>query len=199
MEQICLFCGSNLGAKPVYQQVARELGKVLAESHIGLIYGGSNVGLMKAAAEQVLECGGQVTGVITHFLAGKHLTQQNITKLIMVDTMLERKTQMMEMADGFIALPGGFGTFDELFEVLIGAQLGFHNKPIAVINTDGFYDFLKLQVDRMVQERMLLRQQANMILFVDTPQQALIAMKEYTAPIIEKWIENIRVENGHTL
>jgi len=197
MKRICVFCGSNLGAKANYVEVANNLGEYLAKSNIDLVYGGANVGLMRATAEKVLQNGGHVTGVITHFLAKKHLTQSNISELILVETMHERKAKMTELADGFIALPGGFGTLEELFEVLTAAQLGFHNKPIAVINTNGFYDHLKIQLKKMVTEKMLLEPHANILLFADSPEEAVKKMKNYTPPIIEKWIDTIRKENGH--
>ena len=196
MKKICVFCGSNLGANPEYIKIAKELGTVLAKNNIELIYGGANVGLMKATAEKVLEHGGLVTGVITHFLAQKHLTQNNITKLITVETMQERKSKMAKLADGFIALPGGFGTLEELFEVLTAAQLGFHKKPIAIINTNGFYNFLKTHIENMVTEKMVLAPHASIAHFVNTPEEALEAMHNYSAPVLGKWIDDIRKENG---
>ncbi len=194
---VCIFCGSNLGANPEYIEVAKQLGTLLAKNGINLIYGGANVGLMKAAAEGVLENGGKVTGVITHFLAKKHLTQQNLTQLITVKTMHQRKAKMTDLADGFIAMPGGLGTLEELFEVLTAAQLGFHKKPIAIINTNGFYNFLKLHIKNTINEKMVLPPHAAIAQFVDTPEQALQVMQNYTAPVLEKWIEDIRKENGH--
>ncbi len=196
MQKVCVFCGSNLGNNDIYKQTAIELGSLLANKNIKLIYGGANVGLMRCTAEAVLKQNGTATGVITHFLAKKHLTQQGLTELITVDTMQQRKTKMAELADGFIALPGGFGTFEELFEVLTAAQLGFHNKPIAVINTNGFYDYLKIQLKKMVEEKMLLEPHANMVLFTDSPKEAIEAMEKYSAPVLEKWIDEIRKENA---
>ncbi len=195
MQNICVFCGSNLGNNEIYKQTATELGELLAKKNIKLIYGGANVGLMRCAAEATLNKQGMATGVITHFLAKKHLTQQGLTELIKVDTMQQRKTKMAELADGFIALPGGFGTLEELFEVLTAAQLGFHNKPIAIINTNGFYDYLKVQLNKMVEEKMLLEPHANMVLFANSPNEALTAMEKYNAPVLEKWIDDIRDDN----
>lgn len=197
MKNICVYCSSNLGANGIYIEVAQKLGKLLGNSGYNLVYGGANVGLMRATAEKVLEHGGKVTGVITHFLAQKHLTQKNITELITVETMQERKAKMAEMADAFIVLPGGFGTLEELFEILTAGQLGFHDKPVAIINTNNFYDFLKQQLDMMVSERMLLEPHANIAQFVNTPKEAIDALKKYEAPVIEKWIDDIRKENGH--
>jgi uncharacterized protein (TIGR00730 family) len=197
MKSICVFCSSNIGSKPEYITIAKELGKLLAEQQITLIYGGANVGLMRAVAQETINHGGKAIGVITHFLAEKHLTQQGLSELILVDTMHERKAKMTELADGFITLPGGFGTLEEIFEVLTAAQLGFHKKPIAIINTDGFYEHIKLHLKQMVDSRMLLEPHANIAHFVNTPMEALDTMRSYKAPVIEKWIDAIRKENGH--
>ena len=197
MKRICVFCSSNLGTISDYADAAKKLGVELANNNMELIYGGANVGLMKAVAEEVIAQGGKVTGVITHFLAQKHLTQQNLTRLIAVETMQERKVKMAELADAFIVLPGGFGTLEEIFEILTAAQLGFHKKPVAIINTNGYYNFLKLQLEHMVNEKMLLKPHAAIAQFVDTPEEAIKALQRYKAPVIEKWIEDIRRENGH--
>lgn len=195
MRNICVFCGSNLGSDIIYKETANELGTLLAKKDINLIYGGANVGLMRCTAEATLNNNGNAIGVITHFLADKHLTQKGLTELIKVDTMQQRKAKMAELADGFIALAGGFGTFEELFEVLTAAQLGFHNKPIAIINTNGFYDHLKIQLAKMVEEKMLLKPHANIVLFANSPTEAIKAMVNYKAPTIEKWIDDIRKDN----
>jgi uncharacterized protein (TIGR00730 family) len=186
-----------LGTISDYADAAKKLGVELANNNMELIYGGANVGLMKAIAEEVIAHGGKVTGVITHFLAQKHLTQKNITQLIAVETMQERKVKMAELADAFIVLPGGFGTLEEIFEILTAAQLGFHKKPVAIINTNGYYNFLKLQLEHMVNEKMLLKPHAAIAQFVETPEEAIKALQSYTAPVVEKWIEDIRRENGH--
>jgi len=197
MKRICVFCSSNLGTKSEYSKIAKELGTVLAKNGLELIYGGANVGLMKVVAEEVLAQKGKVTGIITHFLAQKHLTQNNITELIAVNTMQERKAKMADLADAFIVLPGGFGTLEEIFEVLTAAQLGFHKKPVAIINICGYFDFLKMQLEHMVKEKMLLEPHASIVQFVATPEMAIEVLQNYTAPIIEKWIDDIRRENGH--
>lgn len=199
MKTICVFCSSNLGKNEVYSQVAEQLGQLLAKNNIDIIYGGANVGLMKKVAEAALNRQGNVIGIITHFLAQKHLTQKGLTQLIKVDTMQQRKAKMAEMADGFIVLPGGFGTFEEVFEILTAGQLGFHNKPVAIINTNGYYTPLKLQLDKMVEEKMLLAPHAGIAQFVNSPHEAMAAIKNYKAPVLEKWIEDIRRENGHPL
>jgi len=199
MQSICVFCSSNLGSNKVYQNAATELGLLLAKEKIELIYGGANVGLMRCTAEAVIQESGKATGVITHFLAKKHLAQSGLKQLILVETMQERKAKMAELADGFIVLPGGFGTLEELFEVVTAAQLGFHSKPIAIINTNGFYDFLKIQLENMVKEKMLLEPHANMLLFTDSPEQAISAMRQYEAPVLGKWVDDIRKDNGHEM
>lgn len=198
MKNICVYCSSNLGSNGIYLETAQHLGELLGKQGYNLVYGGANVGLMRATAEKVLENGGKVTGVITHFLAQKHLTQKNITKLITVETMQERKAKMAEIADAFIVLPGGFGTLEELFEILTAGQLGFHEKPVAIINTNGFYNFLQKQLEFMVNERMLLEPHAKIAQLVNTPEQAINALKNYKAPVVEKWIDDIRKENGHS-
>lgn len=197
MKRICVFCGSNLGNHPDYITIARQLGDTLAKNDMELVYGGANVGLMRITAEAILQNGGKATGVITHFLAQKHLTFPGLTELILVDTMHERKAKMAELADGFIALPGGYGTLEELFEILTAAQLGFHHKPVAIINIHGYYDFMKLQLEKMVEEKLLLAPHAGMAHFVKTPGEALEIMRNYTAPVVGKWIDDIRRENGH--
>lgn len=195
MNNICVFCGSNLGNNNIYKKTALELGTILAKNNTNLIYGGANVGLMRCVADAVLQNNGKAIGIITHFLAQKHLTQENATQIIKVETMQQRKVKMAEMADGFIALPGGFGTFEELFEVLTAAQLGFHKKPIAIINTNGFYDFLQQQINCMVNNKMLLQAHADMLLFANTPNHAIELMQNYKAPVLGKWIDDIIKDN----
>jgi len=197
VKSICVFCGSNLGNNPEFIEIAKDLGTLLAENNITLIYGGANVGLMRQVAESVLTNNGKAIGVITHFLAEKHLTQPNLTELIKVETMQERKVKMSELADGFMVLPGGFGTLEEVFEVLTAGQLGFHKKPVAFINIHGFYNHLKAHFEQMIDERMLLVPHASIAHFVTSPQEALNVMRVYEPPVVEKWIETIRAENGH--
>lgn len=195
MDNICVFCGSNNGNSLIYRERAIELGKVLVKNNIRLIYGGANVGLMKIIADEVMKNGGEAFGVITEFFAQKHLTQKNITKLIMVDTMLERKDKMSELADGFITLPGGYGTMDELFETLTSAQLGFSDKPVGVLNINGFYDSLFVLLDNMVNEKLLLPAHRQMLLTSDSPNKLIAMMKNYKAPKVGKWIDKIIAEN----
>jgi uncharacterized protein (TIGR00730 family) len=197
MQNICVFCSSNLGTMPVYQEVAGKLGKLMATNGYRLIYGGANVGLMRCTAEAVLQNGGEAVGVITTFLAQKHLTQKGLQELIVVESMQERKVKMAEMADGFIVMPGGYGTLEEVFEVLTAGQLGFHKKPVVFLNVEGYYDLLHQQLQHMVNHKMLLAPHAGIAQFADTPEQAIELLHQYEAPVIEKWIDHIRMDNGH--
>ena len=139
MRRLCLFCGSSAGARPAYLEAARALGRLLADRGIGLVYGGASVGLMGAAADAALAAGGAVHGVIPHGLVARELAHPGLTALHVVGTMHERKARMAELADAFVALPGGLGTLEELFEVWTWAQLGVHRKPVALLDTDGYW------------------------------------------------------------
>ncbi|MBR5167093.1 MAG: TIGR00730 family Rossman fold protein [Salinivirgaceae bacterium] len=197
MKTICVFCSSNLGTEAVYQQVAADLGATLAARGFNIVYGGANIGLMRCMAEAATAAGAKVTGVITEFLAGKHLTHSGLSELVVVKDMPERKAKMEQLSDGFIVLPGGFGTMDEMFEILSGGQLGFHKKPLVVLNINGFYNHLKAQLDFMVGQKMLLPQHASMVQFADTPAEAIDKLLGYQAPVVGKWIDDIRRDNGH--
>jgi uncharacterized protein (TIGR00730 family) len=140
MRRVCVFCGSNSGAAPEYAAAAAELGRLLAERGLGLVYGGSNVGLMGTLADAALEGGGEVTGVIPRSLVEREVAHRGLTELLMVETMHERKARMADLADAFVAMPGGYGTFDELCEILTWAQLGIHSKPVGLLNTLGYWD-----------------------------------------------------------
>ncbi len=199
MYNVCVFCSSNLGDKPEYAKVATELGQLIAKQGFGMIYGGANVGLMRYCAEAAIQGGAEVTGVITTFLAQKHLTQHGLKELIVVETMQERKAKMAELADAFVIMPGGFGTLEETFEVLTAAQLGFHKKPVVFLNTLNFYCFLQQQLNHMVSSKMLLEPHSAMAQFANTPQEVFALLKSYKAPVIEKWIDDIRRDNGHNV
>lgn len=164
------------------------LGNALAKRNIELVYGGANVGLMGAVADGVLNEGGKVIGVLPHFLQSKEIAHAGLTELILVETMHERKTKMNELCDGVIALPGGFGTMEEFFEMLTWAQLGLHKKPIAILNIDGFYDSLKVLIQVMVDKGFLKPVNQEMLLVSDTVEELLTKMSEYTAPEVGKWI-----------
>jgi uncharacterized protein (TIGR00730 family) len=167
MKRITVFCGSSVGSEKEYQEQAFMLGKILAERNIGLVYGGANVGLMGAVANGTIENNGKVIGVLPHFLQNKEIAHEGLTELILVETMHERKTKMNDLTDGVIALPGGFGTLEEFFEMLTWAQLGLHKKPIAILNINGFYDELLALVNTMVEKGFLKEVNKNMLLTSD--------------------------------
>lgn len=195
MKTVCVFCASNRGSNAEYERVAAEFGALLAARGLDLVYGGANVGLMRCVAEAAMAGGSMVTGVITEFLAGRELAQSGLAKMLTVSTMQERKATMERLSDGFVVLPGGFGTMDEMFEILSGGQLGFHKKPLVVLNINGFYNHLKAQLEFMVSEKMLLPQHAAMVQLADTPSEAIDQLFGYSAPVVGKWIDDIRRDN----
>lgn len=199
MKTVCVFCASNLGANIEYQNVATEFGSLLAARGLDLVYGGANVGLMRCVAEAAMAGGSRVTGVITEFLAGRELAQTGLEQMIVVSSMPERKATMERISDGFVVLPGGFGTMDEMFEILSGGQLGFHKKPLVVLNINGFYNHLKSQLEFMVGQKMLLPQHAAMVQFADSPSEAIDKLFGYQAPVVGKWIDDIRRDNGQAI
>ena len=199
MKTVCVFCASNRGSNAEYERVAAEFGSLLAARGLNMVYGGANVGLMRCVAEAAMAGGSKVTGIITEFLAGRQLAQTGLAEMLTVSTMQERKATMERLSDGFVVLPGGFGTMDEMFEILSGGQLGFHKKPIVVLNINGFYNHLKAQLEFMVSEKMLLPQHAAMLQFADTPAEAIDQLFNYSAPVVGKWIDDIRRDNGFTL
>ena len=155
MRRLCVFCGSSTGYRPEYRAAARRFGEALAERGVALVFGAGHIGLMGVLADAVLERGGQAIGIIPQALVDKELAHRTLTELHVVETMHQRKALMADLADGFVALPGGFGTADELFEILTWAQLGLHNKPIGLLNTAGFFDPLLSWLDRCVAEGFL--------------------------------------------
>jgi uncharacterized protein (TIGR00730 family) len=186
MKRITVFCGSNFGTKKIYQEVAYQLGKTLAEYNIGLVYGGSNTGLMGAIANGVIENKGEVIGVLPHFLKGKEIAHNNLTSLILVDTMHERKARMNEISDGAIALPGGFGTLEELFEMLTWAQLQLHQKPIGILNVNGFYDDLLSLIQNMVDKGFISEVNKQILLISNSIVELMEMMKSYQPPSLIK-------------
>jgi uncharacterized protein (TIGR00730 family) len=188
MKRVTVFCGSSFGTEEVYKQQSILLGQTLAKKNIELVYGGANVGLMGAVADGVLAAGGKVIGVLPHFLKSKEISHEGLTELILVDTMHERKTKMNDLSDGVIALPGGFGTLEEFFEMLTWGQLGLHKKPIAILNINGFYDPLIILVQTMVDKAFLKQVNQQMLLVSDEIDELLEKMKNYIAPSVGKWI-----------
>lgn len=190
MRRICVFCGSRPGVRPVYREVAESLGKTLAERGIELVYGGGNVGLMGIVADACLAAGGKVVGVIPRALMEWEVGHEGLTRLEVVDSMHSRKARMAELADGFVALPGGLGTFEELFEILTWAQLGFHNKPIALLNVDAYYQPLIQMMDRGVTEGFMKAENRGLLLVEDNVQALLRAMGAYHPPAVGKRIRD---------
>jgi hypothetical protein len=193
MKRITIFCGSSFGTKEIFKDQAILLGKTLADKGIEIVYGGAKVGLMGAVADGALQAGGKVIGVLPEFLKSKEIAHLQLTELILVDSMHERKTKMNELCDGVIALPGGFGTLEELFEMLTWAQLGLHTKPIAVLNINGFYDPLLNMLQIMVENGFLKEINQKMLIVSDTIDDLLLQMKNYTAPTVTKWITSDKV------
>ncbi|MDK2979108.1 MAG: hypothetical protein PWP52_1822 [Bacteroidales bacterium] len=189
MKAIAVFCGSSTGKNENYKKQAILLGQRLVQKNIDLVYGGAKVGLMGAIAEAALNEGGKVIGVLPTFLKSKEIAHSELTQLILVESMHERKTRMHEMSDGVIALPGGFGTMEELFEMLTWSQLGLHQKPIGILNIDGFYNALISLLDNMVEKGLLKPKNREMLLIDDNIDSLLSQMEQYVAPYVPKWID----------
>jgi uncharacterized protein (TIGR00730 family) len=188
MKRIVVFCGSSAGHDRVYMEQATLLGAALAQKNLTLVYGGAKVGLMGAVADGALKAGGPVIGVLPHFLQQKELAHEGLTELILVDTMHERKTKMNELCDGVIALPGGFGTMEELFEMLTWGQLGLHKKPIGLLNVNGFYDALVELSKTMTSNGFLSAENRDMLLCSTDISDLLQQMEQYQPPANSKWI-----------
>ncbi|MBF0276879.1 MAG: TIGR00730 family Rossman fold protein [SAR324 cluster bacterium] len=189
IKRICVFCGSSPGRHPKYLEGAKQLARVLVSQGIHLVYGGANVGVMGILADTVLEGGGEVTGIIPQALVQKEVGHQGLTDLRIVASMHERKAMMADLADGFIALPGGLGTLEELFEVLTWAQLGFHEKPCGLLNICGYYDKLIAFVEHAIDELFVKEEHRSILLLEENPEKLLDRFKTYQAPRLKKWIE----------
>ncbi len=191
MRRICVFCGSSPGRSPAYAQAAVELGQTLVARGLGLVYGGASVGLMGKLADTVLQAGGEVIGVIPDTLIRYEVAHRGLPDLRVVRSMAERKTLMAELSDGFISLPGGTGTLDEMTEMLTWSQLGEHDKPSGLLDVDGFYSNLIAFLDHAVEERFL-RPEHRAMLIVETSATALLdRFESYEAPKLEKWIGRV--------
>ncbi|WP_434302294.1 TIGR00730 family Rossman fold protein [Clostridium botulinum] len=190
MKRICVYSGSNLGLRSEYKESAKLLGKILAENKIELVYGGSRIGLMGEISNEVLRNNGKVIGVMPKGLFSGEMVHENLTKLIEVENMHERKQTMAELSDGFIALPGGLGTFEELFEVLSWAQLGIHKKPIGILNISNFFDPLLHMIKNTCTEGFMNESNIKLISVSDTPSKLIKQMKNYVPPLMgNKWRE----------
>ena len=188
LNRICVFCGTNPGARPEYGAAARQLGQVLAEQDIELVYGGASVGIMGELADSVQEHGGHVTGIIPQQLVEKEAAHTGIPNLIVVASMHQRKSQMADMSDGFIAMPGGIGTLEGFFEILTWGQLGIHAKPSGVLNVKGYFDGLTGFLDHAVREGFLTAEHRNHIIVENDPARLLDRMRAYTPPEGEKFM-----------
>ena len=190
MKRVCVFCGSSPGTRPVYAEAARAMGRLLAERGIGLVYGGGKVGLMGEVADAVLAAGGEVTGVIPRALMEREVGHQGLTTLHVTGTMHERKALMVDLSDGFVALPGGYGTLDELCEALTWSQLGIHARPCGVLNVDGYFDALLVLFDHAVREGFVREAHRRLVLEATAPAALLDAMSQFQPPTTEKWIRD---------
>lgn len=186
---VCVFCGSSPGANDAYRALALELGTTIAARGLRLVYGGGNVGLMGALADAALEAGGEVVGVIPQHLVDREVAHGGLTALRVVRSMHERKALMAELADGFVALPGGLGTLEELFEIWTWGQLGLHRKPYALLDTSGFFDPLITFLDRLVSERFLKPAHREMLLVDTAPARLLDRLTQHEVPAVTKWID----------
>jgi uncharacterized protein (TIGR00730 family) len=188
IRRICVFCGSSTGSDPAYTEAAHALGELFAREGIGLVYGGGSVGLMGQLADAVLHAGGEVTGVIPHALWAREVGHRGLTDLRIVETMHERKAMMADLSDAFIALPGGLGTFEEIFEIWTWAQLGLHAKPLGFLDVNGYYKPLLEFLDRAVKERFV-REEYRAIAIVDSdPATLLQKFERWNPPRVQKWI-----------
>ena len=190
MQRICVFAGSSPGARQEYLQAAQDLGQALVRRGLGIVYGGASVGLMGTLADAALAAGGEVIGVLPHGLFKREVSHDHLTKLYTVGSMHERKALMSDLADGFIALPGGFGTFDELFEITTWAQLGLHSKPIGLLNISGYFTPLLALVTHAQTEGFIRLLHTQLLLCKDTPDELLDAIATFTPPAPwSEWLE----------
>ncbi|SMO55651.1 TIGR00730 family Rossman fold protein [Fodinibius sediminis] len=190
LEKICVYCGSSPGKRTYYRDGARKLAKLFVQKDIELVYGGASVGVMGALADGVLEAGGRVTGIIPEDLVRKEVAHNKLTDLHVVASMHERKAQMADLSDAFIALPGGLGTLEELFEIVTWSQLGLHRKPIGLINVSGYYDQLASFLDHAVAEQFVKIEHRNLLMIEKDPEELISNFENYKAPDTEKWISS---------
>jgi uncharacterized protein (TIGR00730 family) len=189
MKRICVFCGSSPGARPEYRDAARELGALLARRGIGLVFGGGSVGLMGVVADAVLEAGGEAVGVIPRGLEVREVDHRGLTRLHVVDSMHERKAMMERLSDGFVALPGGVGTLEELAEILTWSQLGIHAKPVGLLDVAGYFEHLGRFLDHAVAERFLRPEHRALLLADREPAALLDRMAGWSPPPVQKWLD----------
>lgn len=188
LKSLCVFCGSSDGSRPQYAAAAKAMGVALADAGIRLVYGGAHVGLMGRIADAALGAGGDVVGVMPKLLVEKEVAHRGLTRLHQVGSMHERKALMAELSDGFVSLPGGAGTLEEAFEVWTWAQLGYHGKPVAFLNVEGYYDRLLSFIDHVVEEQFLRRQHADMLIVKQDVDELIAACRAYVPRHETKWV-----------
>jgi uncharacterized protein (TIGR00730 family) len=193
MNSILVFCGANTGFSSIYSLSAQSLGEALAKKNISLIYGGGKVGLMGIVADAVLSHNGKAIGVIPEFLDKLEVGHKNLTEMHKVETMHERKAKMESLCDGIITLPGGYGSMDELFEILTWAQLGLHSKPIGILNTNGFYNFIINQLDVMVTEGFLKQENRNLLIIDEDAEKLIEKMYDFKPQYNPKWMDSTKI------
>ena len=189
MKRVCVYCGSNPGRNPAYAAAAGELGRVLVARGIGLVYGGASMGIMGAVADAVTSQGGEAIGIIPEDLLKKESPHQGLAELKVVGSMHERKGLMAKLSDGFIALPGGLGTLEELLEVWTWAQLGFHQKPCGVLNVHSYYDSLIRFVDEAVEEGFIKAKHRSMLIVESGPEALITQLEAYVPPAVPRWLD----------
>ncbi len=191
MYRICVFCGSSMGNNPVYKEAALEVADFFVKHRLGLVYGGAGVGLMKVLADRLLRNGNEVIGIMPQLLIDKEVAHDGLERLIVVESMSERKRKMVELSDAFIALPGGFGTFDELSEIMIYNQLRISDKPLGILNTAGYFDKLLDFFGHAVGEGFVRQEHVNNLIVADTIEHLVSKMQQYSPVSMGKWIEDI--------
>ena len=196
MNKICIFCGSSMGFDPIYRQKAEELGHALADDHCELLYGGGNVGLMNIIAEVMKQRGCRIVGTITQHLLDMRVGRPDIDELIVVETMAERKKILEDMADAFIAMPGGVGTMDEFFEVMVLSQLRVFDKPVALFNVNGYYDDIVRFLERATKEGFIHHEHANNIIVSNDPKKLLEGIENFKPVQITKWVHEIKEQQA---
>lgn len=195
MKKICIFCGSSMGYLPIYRAKAIELGQAMAEKQCELLYGGGSVGLMKVIADVMMEHHCKVTGTITKHLMDMEVGYNDIDELIVVESMAERKKILEDLADGFIAMPGGLGTMDEFFEAFVLSQLRVFDKPVALYNVNGFYDDILRFIHHATEEGFIRKEHSQNIIVSDDPRELLRMMEQFKPTDVKKWVEEIKVES----
>lgn len=190
IKSLCVYCGANFNGDPLLLQAIEDLAFTMVKQQITLVYGGGSVGVMGVLADEVLKHGGKVIGVIPQFLMDKEVGHKGITEMVITSNMHERKQRMADLSDGFIVLPGGFGTLEEFFEVLTWLQLGLHGKPIGVLNVGGYYDYLFLQMEVMVQHRFLKQNNKDLVFNEANPQVLIEKMSSFSATPDEVWFKD---------